>query len=67
MSNELVKYSRTALAKSDETLSREAGKSLMGVGAGGLAIGAVAWVVPFVTLPMLLVVAALLGLYLYAK
>lgn len=67
MSNEIVRYSRTALAKSDETLSREAGKGLMTVGAGGLAIGAVAWLVPFITLPMLLIVAVLLGGYLYAK
>lgn len=67
MSNEIVRYGRTALAKSDETLSREAGKSLMTVGAGGLVIGGVAWLIPFISLPVMLVVAVLLGAYLYVK
>lgn len=67
MNSELARRSRGQLSKSDATLSREAGKGLMTIGAGGLTIGAAAWLLPFVTLPLLLVLAVFAGLFLYAR
>lgn len=65
--NELTRYGAKAITRNPDSVSKEAGSRLMLVGSGGLVIGAVAWLVPFVTLPMLLIVAVLMGGYLYTK
>lgn len=67
MSNGMVRYGRTALAKSDEPISREAGRGLMTVGAGGLAMYVAAGLLPFIAPWMVMIAAVLLGAYLYAK
>lgn len=65
--SELTQYSRGVLAKSDNEISRGFGKGLVTAGGGGLAIWAVAGFLPFITTPMLLVVAIIAGIYFLAK
>lgn len=67
MSSELVRYGRTALAKTDKPMSQEVGSSLMGMGAGGLVVMGLAGMLPFITFPMLLIAMIVLGGYLYVK
>lgn len=62
---DLVRAAQRSMVKG--TVSKDAGSALLLTGAGGLAIGGVAWLLPFISLPMLLVVAVLLGGYLYAR
>lgn len=68
MSNELMKVGQTYVAKTDgQAFKREAGTALLKVGGAGLALGGLAWMLPFVTLPMLLALAVLTGIFLVAK
>jgi len=68
MSNELVRSGQKYLATSTDTsLRRDAGKALVSVGAGGLVLSVLAGVIPFINLPVLLVLAVLLGGYLWVK
>lgn len=67
MSNELSRYAATAISKSDESIGRSAGKGLMTVGAGGIGLWFLAGMLPFITLPFLLIAAVVTGLFLYAK
>lgn len=68
MNNELMKVGQTYVAKTDTTAMRkDVGGALMKTGGAGLVLGGLAWLIPFVTLPMLLVVAVVLGAYIYAK
>jgi len=55
------------LMRLNEPTSKVVGASLAKTGGAGLALGAVAWMLPFITLPMLLVVAVLTGVMLYVK
>lgn len=68
MSNrELVRTGQSALVKgAGHQLGKEAGKALIKTGGGGLLLGVPA-LLPFITLPMVLVVAILIGFLLYAK
>lgn len=65
MSKEITKVGQAYLAKGGMT--ETASKGLITVGAGGLAIGAVAWMLPFISLPMLLVAAVVAGVFLSTK
>jgi len=67
MSNELTRYAATAITKSDDSISRSAGKGLMTVGAGGIGLWFLAGMLPFITFPMLLIAAVIGGVLLYAK
>lgn len=67
MANDMSRYAKTALVKSDSTLGKEAGAALVKVGGSGLVFMLAAGLLPFITLPMLLVAAVLLGGYLYVK
>jgi len=68
MSNELVRSGQKYLATSTDTsLRKDAGKALVSVGAGGLVLSVLAGVIPFINLPVLLVLAVLLGGYLWVK
>lgn len=68
MSNELVRAAQRHLATTDDsTLKKEAGKSLVAVGGGGLALATLAGVLPFITLPMLLFFVVVLGGYWWLK
>ena len=68
MSKEIVRAGQTYLAHSnDESLRKDAGKALMGVGAGGFGALFVAGLLPFITLPMILVAMVVLGAYLYVR
>jgi hypothetical protein len=56
------------LAKSsDESLRKDAGGALMKAGLGGGALYLAAGFLPFVTFPMLLIIAVVAGVWLYAK
>lgn len=65
--NELTRRTATYVAKNDDSLGKEVGKSALAVGAGGLALWGVAGLLPFVNLPMLLVAAVVLGVYLWLR
>lgn len=65
MSNELVRAGRKALAT--PSLSKEAGRGLALTGVGGLGLWALAGVLPFISLPVLLVLTVLVGGYLWVK
>jgi len=68
MSNELVRSGQKYLATSTDTsLRKDAGKTLVSVGAGGLVLSVLAGVIPFVNLPVLLILFVVLGGYLWAK
>ena len=68
MSKELVRSGQKYLANSnDESLRSDTGTALIQAGAGGLVLGGAAWLLPFVTLPMLLVLAVVAGAYLKFK
>ena len=63
MSNELVKAGQAYVATSDKS---EVSTGLMKYGGVGLLAGGVAWLIPFVTLPMLLVAMVVAGLVIKA-
>jgi hypothetical protein len=68
MSNELMRSGQKYLAtSSDDSLRKDAGGALMKAGLGGGALYLAAGFLPFVTFPMMLIVAVVLGLWLYAK
>lgn len=68
MSNELVRSAQKHLVStSDTTLRKEAGKALVKTGVGGAGLWVLAGALPFITLPMLLVLAVVFGGYLWAK
>lgn len=64
MSNDLVRTGRKALMTSDSDLREKAGKGLVVTGIGGLGLWFLAGMLPFITLPMLLVFAVVAGLFL---
>lgn len=67
MSKELVRTGQKYLATSDNgSLKKDAGSTMMQVGGGGLVLYGVS-ALPFISLPFLLVLAVLLGGYLYVK
>lgn len=65
--SDIARRTMSELSKSDSPVSKEIGGALVktGVGAGVLWIGAAA--LPFINFPMLLVLAVVLGGYLYIK
>jgi hypothetical protein len=68
MSNELVRAAQKTLVNTDDaTLTKETGKALakVSVGAGGLYL--LAGALPFITFPMLLIIAFLGGMFLLLK
>lgn len=68
MNKEIMRVGQTYVAKSDSgAMRKDAGAALVktGVGAGGLYLAA--GLIPFVNFPVLLVLAVLLGFFLYAK
>jgi hypothetical protein len=68
MSTDLVKGSKALLAERGEgSVGRAVGKSAAVTGVSGLAVWGVAGVLPFITLPMLLVMLVLGGGALYLK
>jgi hypothetical protein len=67
MSNELQRYARKSLATSDSSLGKDFGRGLAVTGAAGLGFWFLAGLVPFVSLPMLLVLAVVAGGFLYVK
>lgn len=68
MNNELTKAGASYLAKSsDQSLKRDMGKTLVGASAGALALSGLAAALPFVTLPMLIVLGVVLGGYWWMK
>jgi hypothetical protein len=68
MSNDLMKSTNSYLAtSSDGEIGRAAGSTLFKAGVGGGALWLTAGFLPFVTFPMLLVLAVLLGGGLYLK
>ena len=70
MSNELMKYAGSTLAKHDrydEPMSRTAGRSMVVAGGTGLGLWFLAGLLPFISLPMLLVILVVGGGVLYAK
>jgi hypothetical protein len=68
MSNELVRSGQKYLAtNTDASLRKDAGRALVGVGAGGLVLSVLAGVIPFVNLSVLLILFVVLGGYLWAK
>jgi hypothetical protein len=68
MSKELVRSGQKYLATHDDsTIKREAGKGLVTVGGGGLALSVLAGMLPIVTLPVLLFIVVVLGGYLWVK
>lgn len=67
MSNELMRYTAKSLARDNEPFSRTAGRSLAVAGTSGLALWAVAGVIPFLSLPFLLVALVVAGGWLYVK
>lgn len=68
MGKDVVKVGQTYIAKgAGQEVGKALGRELLRTGAGGLVIGGVAWLLPFITLPMLLVAAVLAGLFFIAK
>lgn len=68
MSNELMRSGQKYLAhSSDESLRKDAGGALVKAGVGGGALYLAAGLVPFVTFPMMVILAVVLGVWLYAK
>lgn len=67
MSNELTRLAASTIAKSDDSLSRSTGKTLVTVGVGSGALWLVAGMLPLITFPMLMVLAVLAGIWFYAK
>lgn len=68
MNNELMKVGQTYVAKTDTpAFRRDVGGALMKTGGAGLVLGGLAYLIPFVTLPMLLIAAVVLGAYIYVK
>lgn len=68
MSNELVRSGQKYLASSSSNgLKRDAGKGLVTVGGGGLVLWTIAGALPFITLPLLLILAVVLGGYWWVK
>lgn len=64
--NEMQKYVATkTLATSDQSFRREAGGALVKVGVAGLGLWVLAGILPFITLPMLLVAAVVFGGFLF--
>lgn len=64
MSSELVNYGRNALSKTDSTLAQEAGSTLLKAGTATICLGLGAWVIPFISFPMLVILTVLLGAFL---
>lgn len=68
MSKNIVKVGQTYIAKTDdESLRKDFGEALMVTGVGGLALGGIAWLLPFVSLPMLMIAAVVFGAYIFFK
>lgn len=68
MSKELVKNGQKYLVNSsDQSLRKDVGEFALTTGAGGLVLAGVAWMLPFVTFPMLLIAMVIFGVVLYAK
>ena len=65
MNKDIAKVTSKALAS--ESLSKDAGRGLALTGAGGLGLWALAGFLPFISLPVLLVLTVLLGGYLWVK
>lgn len=64
MSNELIRAAQKNIVHS-KSISGAAGKGLVTVGAGGLGLMTVAAFLPLITLPMLLVMMVVAGLFLW--
>ena len=64
MSNELVRYGQKSLVSSKST-SGAVGKGLAVTGGAGLGLWFVAGLIPFITLPMLLVMMVIAGMLMW--
>ena len=71
MSNDIVRAAQRHLVSTDDsTLKKEVGKGLVAVGGGGLALWGVASLLsflPLVSLPLLLILSVMLGVYWWVK
>lgn len=68
MSNDVVKNGQKYMAKSsNQSFRKDVAEFVLTTGAGGLGLWIAAGLLPFITLPMLLIAAVLLGGYLYVK
>lgn len=68
MNKDLMRVGQTYVATSEPgEFRKDAGAALIKTGMGGLILGGGAWLLPFITLPMLLVAAVVIGLMLYVK
>lgn len=67
MNNEIVRYTKKGLAKSDSEISNSIGNSALVVGGGGLVLYAAAALIPFVNMMALLIAAVAFGVYLKVK
>lgn len=61
MSKELERILR------NEPITTTAGRTMVKYGAGGIALGGIAWLLPFITLPYLLVLVVVGGILLQTK
>lgn len=68
MSKELVRAGQKYLAESsDQSLKKDVAEFSLTTGVGGLVLWGVAGFLPFITLPMLLVILTIAGGWLYIK
>jgi hypothetical protein len=68
MSNELVKRGAGYLAKNDDNaIKRGIAEVSLTAGGGGLALWVLAGVLPFITLPMILMALVVFGVVIYPK
>lgn len=65
--NELQRYAASQIVKSEGTVAEKASKGLIVTGGGGLLLYGVAGILPFISLPMLLVLMVIGGLVLAFK
>jgi hypothetical protein len=66
MSNELIRAGQRYVATSD-SLSKDTGGALVKTGLGAGALWLTAGFLPFITFPMLMIAAVVLGGFLYVK
>ena len=68
MNKEIMRVGQTYVAKTDSgAMRKDVGAGLVKTGAGAAGLYLAAGLIPFVNFPVLLILAIVLGLFLYAK